>query len=422
MPRATSSWSLVSSRQTAASRSGASAARAASEAGSRRGDSNATTVSGELEHPLELARAPRQEALEAPAVDRQRPRRPARWSPPRARAAPRPRARARCRRGSGGSRGRRSPGCRRRRSAPPWPRARSAATSWRARSTSFCSWLETSRGRRDLEPLVQPPGAPGVLAGDQVGLLERPPRARAEVLEVADRGRADGQAAGHQRSVRAGSSLGRLALVLQRHRRGADHPGLGAELGGDAPASRSSAPAPARAARARRARAAARRRPRPRRRSRSRRARRCSRSWPGRRRGGGRSPATTSTAIPSPASAASVTVLPVISSPPASALPSAESGMRLGGDPPGPAERGARGERLDAAVIGAVALAAGAVLVDHHVAELGAGAGRAAVELAVEHQPAADPGADRQQDEVAASPCRRRSGARRAPPCWRRCR
>ena len=45
MPRTTSSWSLVSSRQTAAGRSGASAASARSESGSRRGDSKATTVS-----------------------------------------------------------------------------------------------------------------------------------------------------------------------------------------------------------------------------------------------------------------------------------------------------------------------------------------------------------------------------------------
>ena len=68
VPRAISSWSLVSSRQTAAGRSGASVASAASESGSRRGDSKATTVSPPGEHPLELAGAARQEALEAPAV------------------------------------------------------------------------------------------------------------------------------------------------------------------------------------------------------------------------------------------------------------------------------------------------------------------------------------------------------------------
>ena len=106
---------------------------------------------------------------------------------------------------SGGSRGRRSPACRRRRSARPSRRARSAATSWRARSASFRSWLETKRGRRDLEPLVEPPGATRVLAGDEVGLLERPAGARAQVLEVADRRRADGQASGHGAPPRSAS-------------------------------------------------------------------------------------------------------------------------------------------------------------------------------------------------------------------------
>src|SRR5262249_16369665 len=47
VPGTTSSWSFESSRHTAAGRSGASAASAVSESGRRRGDSNATTVSGE---------------------------------------------------------------------------------------------------------------------------------------------------------------------------------------------------------------------------------------------------------------------------------------------------------------------------------------------------------------------------------------
>ena len=47
IPRPTSSWSFVSSRQTAAGRLGARAARAASESGRRRGDSKATIVSAE---------------------------------------------------------------------------------------------------------------------------------------------------------------------------------------------------------------------------------------------------------------------------------------------------------------------------------------------------------------------------------------
>ncbi len=49
----------------------------------------------------------------------------------------------------------------------------------------------------DLQPLVQAAGATGVLAGDQVGLGKRPLGAGAEVLEVSDRRRADGQPARH---------------------------------------------------------------------------------------------------------------------------------------------------------------------------------------------------------------------------------
>ena len=109
--------------------------------------------------------------------------------------------------------------------------------------------------------------------------------------------------------------------------------------------------------------------------------------------------ATTSTAIPSPSIACLVTSRPVISSPAASARPS---------DDPGwvsaaillPSERGARRQHLDAAAVRAVALAGRARLIDDHVAELGAGAGGAAVELAAEHEPAADSGADREQHGV----------------------
>ena len=75
-------------------------------------------------------------------------------------------------------------------------------------------------------------------------------------------------------------------------------------------------------------------------------------------------------------------------------------GLALGGRAALAAERRARGERLDAAAAGAVALAGRAVDLDHHVAELGAGAGGAAVDLAAEDQAAADPGADRQHHRV----------------------
>ena len=98
-----------------------------------------------------------------------------------------------------------------------------------------------------------------------------------------------------------------------------------------------------------------------RRRSRSPRARRCWRSWPGRRRAGAPTRSKTPIAVASPASAASVTALPSISRPSASIVPSAESGSRSAAVAPLAAERRARGERLDAAVAGAVALAGRAV-------------------------------------------------------------
>ena len=105
-------------------------------------------------------------------------------------------------------------------------------------------------------------------------------------------------------------------------------------------------------------------------------------------------------AVASPAFAASVTALPSTSLPSASIAPSAESGSRSAASRPSRAERGARGVGLDAAVARAVALAGQAVHLDHDVAELGAGAGRAAVDLAVEDQAAADPGPDRQHHRV----------------------
>ena len=113
--------------------------------------------------------------------------------------------------------------------------------------------------------------------------------------------------------------------------------------------------------------------------------------------------ATTSIAISSPPSAASVTARPSISSPSARALPSAESGCASAATRPSRPSAVPGGDRLDAAVVRAVALARRAVDVDDDVAELGAGAGRAAVELAAEDQPAADPGPDRQHDHVGAS-------------------
>src|SRR4029077_15680647 len=60
---------------------------------------------------------------------------------------------------------------------------------------------------------------------------------------------------------------------------------------------------------------------------------------------------------------------------------------------------GARGHPLQAT--GMPLPAGGAVAVDDHVADLPGGAGEARVELAVEDQAAAHPGADGDEDEVA---------------------
>src|SRR5436190_4183586 len=67
---------------------------------------------------------------------------------------------------------------------------------------------------RDPEPLVEQPGAAGVLACDQVGLYERLARPGREVLEVADRGRADGEAARHQPRASERSSAASAAAPI----------------------------------------------------------------------------------------------------------------------------------------------------------------------------------------------------------------
>ena len=62
------------------------------------------------------------------------------------------------------------------------------------------------------------------------------------------------------------------------------------------------------------------------------------------------------------------------------------------------------------------ALAGRPVEVERDVPELTGGADRAAIELSVEDEPAAHPGAEREHDHVPSSPGRRRSDARRARP------
>ena len=66
-------------------------------------------------------------------------------------------------------------------------------------------------------------------------------------------------------------------------------------------------------------------------------------------------------------------------------------------------DRGSGGHRLDAAAVGAVALAGVSVDLDDQVAKLGTGAGRATVDLAVQPDAPADAGADREQQGVTGS-------------------
>src|SRR5207247_2319404 len=75
---------------------------------------------------------------------------------------------------------------------------------------------------------------------------------------------------------------------------------------------------------------------------------------------------------------------------------------RAGGD------RGPRGVGLEAAIV--AALAAAPVGIDGHMADLAGDVGGAVIDLAVEHDAAADPGADREADDVV------RAARRAAPP------
>ena len=110
----------------------------------------------------------------------------------------------------------------------------------------------------------------------------------------------------------------------------------------------------------------------------------------------------------SPARAISVTIGPVSSRP--ASMRAAERGVRLPRDGQRHLahERGAGGDRLQAAAVRAVALAGPAVHVDDHVAELRAAAREAAVDLAAQEHAAADPGAEREHHHLVAA----RAGAR----------
>ena len=270
VPRATSSWSLVSSRQTAAGRSGASAASARSESGRRRGDSKATTVSVDCRTRSSSPGAARQEALEAPPVGRQA-------------------------RGDERRRDRRRPGQHLDLDValdagadqpvagvgePGVPASLISAT----RAPRSIAWASCGARSSSLALVVgDKPAASGSRAARRGGRRGGCPRRR--------RGRprrAPGAGAAEmspmfpigvgQTISRPGirrSAPARRAELLERHRRGADHPGVGpsaAARTGDLVHRRQRA---RRELLARRARAAGRPRPSRRRRSRSRRGRRC---------------------------------------------------------------------------------------------------------------------------------------------------
>ncbi len=115
-----------------------------------------------------------------------------------------------------------------------------------------------------------------------------------------------------------------------------------------------------------------------------------------------RSP-TTRTAAPatgSPSNASSVISGPVSARPSSSATPERRVRLARHAQRRLAHERRARGDRLEAAPVRAVALARRAVDVDDHVPHLGARADPAAVEPPAEHEAAADPRPDREQRDV----------------------
>ena len=115
----------------------------------------------------------------------------------------------------------------------------------------------------------------------------------------------------------------------------------------------------------------------------------------------------------SPSCASSVISGPVSSRPSSSALPErACPGRRATRQRRLAHERRAGGHRLQAAAVRAVALARRPVDVDHHVAHLGAAADRSRGRpRRASTQPAADPGAEREQHDVGRALRRARSRA-----------
>ena len=215
---------MVSSRQTATGRSGSSSASTASEAATRRGDSNATSVSW-------LAKA-------ASSSPRLRGRNPAKrqWSAgsalatsaasaadgPGSTSTSSPAATQRAHQHEAGVGDQRHAGVGDERDDLAVVHALDELG--RARLLVLLVVADELAG--DAVVLEQRAGAAGVLAGDQVGLAQCRQHAQRDVLEVADRRRADDQ-------------LVRSELLLpgrepvERQRGSADHAGLMAELGRD---------------------------------------------------------------------------------------------------------------------------------------------------------------------------------------------
>ena len=352
-------------RRPVGSKGGQGCKRLRQAAGRLEGDDRLTAA----QDALERARAARQEAFEAPAVGRQaRTRRP---RSPRltARAAPRRRSSARCRRRSGDSRGPRSPGVPASEMSATFAPRSIAPTSWRARSDSFPSWFETRRGRLRPRRSNRSPVRLRVLAGDDVGLGQGDLHPLGDVVHVPDRGRADDQSprGGHQLRSPTNplpSSRRRSCLLRARARRGRC-------ASGSSVAGRGARPL----------------------------------------RGSGRRRISPAAMTPPPktiTSGSKTFARPLAKAPSRrpidlehlarhlvardrgsrrraavhlfagfQELAQRRLGMALGRRLGLPSERGARRDRLGAAVVGAVPLAARAVGVDDHVAELGPGAGRA---------------------------------------------
>ena len=177
MPRATSSWSLVSSRQTAAAAVGGERRERRQRGRQPPRRLERDHGLGRAEHPLELAGAARQEALEAPAVGGQ-PGGDQRGGHRRgARAAPRPRGPL----DAGADQAVTGVGDHRRAGVGDQHHLRPALDlrDELAGALGLVLLVVGDEPRAaQIEPLVQAARAAGVLAGDQVGLLERP-RARA---------------------------------------------------------------------------------------------------------------------------------------------------------------------------------------------------------------------------------------------------